>query len=86
MTAARDASEGPRAPADARKDGLVPLTMSDKAGAEVETVTGRRRWLDWCKAEADRIRKAGRTAEIVKDVDDKYALWVSPSPHLKPES
>lgn len=75
----------PRTSAEARSAGLVALTLPDRPSVEVETVLGRVPWPDWCGREAERVRRSGRQAVIVKDADGKMSVWVSPSPHLKPE-
>ena len=75
-----------RTPAEARAAGLVALTVPDRPSAKVETVLGLVPWSNWCRKEAERVRACGKLAEIVKDENGKLSVWVSPSPHLKPEA
>jgi hypothetical protein len=82
---AHPATTPPRTPVEARHAGLVALTTPDRPSAKLETVAGLVLWMDWCRGEAERVRQSGRQAAIVKDSDGRVAVWVSPSPHLKPE-
>ena len=86
MAAVAELPLTPKAEAEVRSAGLVRITTADRAVAKIETVNGTVSWLAWCRAEVRRIRGVGRQAEIVKDAENKLALWVSPSPHLRKET
>jgi hypothetical protein len=70
---------------DVIKLGLVQLTVWDSPISKVDTVDGRKNYLDWCQGEISRIIGKSRRAELIEGKDRTVAVFVSPSPDLKPE-
>ena len=62
---------------EAKKAGLIAMTVDDRPGTKIQTAYGERLWLDWCQREVQRLRGVGRQAEIVTSTKG-CAVWVSP--------
>ena len=58
---------------------MTQLTVSLKANETVELTEGKSAsYIEWCRSEADRIRKDGRQAEIRFHKHMLVALFVEP--------
>ena len=68
---------------DAKAAGLVEMSEADYVSTKIPTTQGEMTWAEWCKREVQRLREAGRKADIV-ETGNKWAVWVSPLPPLPP--